>query len=285
MLVFGRHQFAAHFRWFIAALFLTMGAILSYVIAAMQSGELPGGGSSLGLVLGTAGALIIGFEMLLWPRKRFVQARTWPLIRTKHWMKAHIWLGFLCVPLAVLHSGFRFGGPLATTLMVVLGIVILSGLIGLILQAWIPRRMLELVPDEVPINETDRVLAFHVAEFERRLAIDQGKLGGPETVGIDDVVAYYHSEAKPYLLGQKSHEELTSPARAAARLAVLQARIPAASHPRMQEMFTLCDLRRQFQTQARLHWWLHHWVWIHLPFSVALVGLLIAHIYVALRYI
>lgn len=285
MLVFGRRQFTAHFRWFLASVFLTAGMIVSYTLTAVQTGELPGGSSPLGLMLGIVGAGIIAFEMLLWPRKRFLRARTLPLIRTKQWMKAHIWLGLLAVPIAVLHSGFRCGGPLATTLMLMLGIVIASGIVGLVLQAWIPRRMLELVPEEVPITETERILAVHLAEFERRLAIAQGKLGGPEIEGIDEVVRYYHSEAKPYILGITFPESLTSPTRATSTFALLQARIPAASHPRLQELFKLCDLRRQFHIQTRLHWWLYHWLWIHLPLSVALVGLLIAHIYVALRYI
>ena len=53
----------------------------------------------------------------------------------------------------------------------------------------------------------------------------------------------------------------------------------------LNELQALCDLRRQFDIQARLHWWLHSWVWVHLPLSVALVGLLVAHIYTALRFI
>lgn len=285
MLVFGRNQFAAHFRWFLATVLLTTGVIVWYFTVATTIGTLPTGGTPIGLILGVLGAAIIGFEMLIWPRKRFYQVRTLPFFRTKYWLKAHIWLGLFCVPVAVLHSGFRTGGALSTGLMIVFAIVIASGIWGLFLQAYIPRFLLERVPDEVPIHETERVIELHALEFEHRLAIDQGKLGGAEVPGIEGVVQYYESTIHPYLLGEIRPVVLSRTASADDHFQTLRARTPAPSHPRLDDLQALCHLRRQFDMQHRLHWWLHSWVWVHLPLSVALVGLLIAHIYVALRYI
>jgi hypothetical protein len=45
-----------------------------------------------------------------------------------------------------------------------------------------------------------------------------------------------------------------------------------------------CESRRQFDLQGRLHRWLHGWLSIHLPLSTALLILLAAHIYAALKY-
>ncbi len=42
-------------------------------------------------VCGIIAGGIIAFEMLLWPRKAF---RAWRLIATRHWMAAHLWLGY-----------------------------------------------------------------------------------------------------------------------------------------------------------------------------------------------
>lgn len=285
MLVFGRHQFAAHFRWFLATVLLTTGVIVWYFTVAGVTGTLPTGGTRIGLILGVIGAAIIGFEMLIWPRKRFYAVRTLPLFRTKYWLKAHIWLGLFCVPVAILHSGFRSGGSLSTSLMIVFAIVIASGIWGLFLQAYIPRRMLERVPDEVPVHETERVIELHALEFERRLAIDQGKLGGAEVPGVERIAEYYESTIHPYLIGEIRPEVLARTASTHDHFQTLRARTPAPSHPRLDDLQALCHLRRQFDMQRRLHWWLHSWVWVHLPLSVALVGLLIAHIYVALRYI
>ncbi len=286
MLVVGRRQFASQFRWFLFALVLTVGSGGWYAYEASEPGrELPGGGSQIGLVLGIIGAAIILFEMLIWPRKRFAKFRTLPLIRTKIWMRAHIWLGLACVPIAILHAGFRLGGSLTTTLMVIFGIVILSGIWGLILQHVIPRLMLELVPEEVPEAEIERVMVAHTREFERVLAVDRGKLGGPELPGTDVIGRFFEEEARGYLLGESRPLSLRSARRSAAVFESLSISTPASCHPRLEELRSLCVLRRQLDIQARLHRWLHNWILVHLPLSVALVGLLVAHIYTALRYI
>jgi hypothetical protein len=46
----------------------------------------------------------------------------------------------------------------------------------------------------------------------------------------------------------------------------------------------LCERRRQLNVQRRLHFWLHNWLWIHWPLSVALMLLLIGHIILAMRF-
>jgi len=46
----------------------------------------------------------------------------------------------------------------------------------------------------------------------------------------------------------------------------------------------LCERRRQLNLQQRLHVWLHNWLWLHLPLSIALVVLLAAHVIFALRF-
>ena len=50
------------------------------------------------------------------------------------WLRVHIWLGLLSVPLALFHSGFRFGGTLEKVFMIVFFVVIASGVYGLALQ-------------------------------------------------------------------------------------------------------------------------------------------------------
>src|SRR5262249_56904224 len=97
-------------------------------------------GSSLALFLfGIAGGSICLFEFLLWPRKRWRVLRLGP---TKVWMRAHIWLGLLAVPLLILHSGFYFRNLEATLLFALFVVVILSGVWGLIMQQIIPLRLL-----------------------------------------------------------------------------------------------------------------------------------------------
>jgi hypothetical protein len=99
--------------------------------------------------------MIIVFEMLLWLRKHY---RTWRVGQAQAWMRAHIWFGLLCLPLLILHSGFRLGGTLSTVLMVLLLIVIASGVWGLAMQQFLPTRMLDEVPSETIYSQIDHVM-------------------------------------------------------------------------------------------------------------------------------
>src|SRR5262249_53937193 len=84
--------------------------------------------------------------------------RTARIGRAVTWMRAHIWLGLLCAPLLLLHSGFRSGESLSTWLSVLLVLVILSGVWGLILQNWLPRVLLGEVPSETVYAQIDHVV-------------------------------------------------------------------------------------------------------------------------------
>lgn len=46
----------------------------------------------------------------------------------------------------------------------------------------------------------------------------------------------------------------------------------------------LCERRRQLNVQRQLHGWLHNWLWLHVPLSLALIVLLVGHVILALRY-
>ena len=89
-----------------------------YGVCSIGKSRWPGGSSPVGLLLGVLGSLIMLFEFLLWPRKK---VRAWRIGAARAWMRAHIWLGFLTVPLIVLHSGFSLGGQLSSLLMILFG--------------------------------------------------------------------------------------------------------------------------------------------------------------------
>ena len=49
--------------------------------------------------------------------------------------------------------------------------------------------------------------------------------------------------------------------------------------------YSLCDQRRQFDLQSRMHFWLHAWLGVHVALSVALTVLMIVHAVLALEYL
>src|SRR5258708_13446773 len=96
------------------------------------------GGTPLGLTYGAIAFAIFIFAALFSVRKRVV---LWRLGTLQRWMRSHIWLTLLTIPLVLLHSGFRLGGPMTTLLMALYVIVMVSGIYGLPLHHQIPRVM------------------------------------------------------------------------------------------------------------------------------------------------
>jgi hypothetical protein len=172
--------FSLHLRWLIGTAVATVVAVGVYIYAIqVRSGERwPGGSSHVGLGMGIIAAAIIFFECALVLRrvrlKRFRMFRAWG--SAQFWMKAHIWLGLLAIPLVLMHSGFHWGGWLSTLLAGCFALVSASGVFGLVMQTILPRKMLDLLPEETIHLQID-VVARQMAADARRLVglIDVGE--------------------------------------------------------------------------------------------------------------
>src|SRR5271167_3291947 len=140
--------------WAFASLaILAMSAVI-YVFYALHSPQEPRGGSTVGLIFGVIGFAFMIFAALLGARKR---VPTWRIGRAQAWMRGHLWLGFLALPLILFHGGFQFGGTLTRVLMWLLIITVFSGVFGAALQHYIPRVMTSDVPLETIYDEIGRV--------------------------------------------------------------------------------------------------------------------------------
>jgi hypothetical protein len=277
-----------------------------------------------GLTFGVAGGLVIIFEFLLWPRKKL---RIWRVGRVELWLRAHIWLGLLSVPLVIYHSGFRMGGTFSSVLMLLFLAVIVSGIVGLVLQQVLPARLLQNVPAETIYSQIDRVLGQLADEADRlvratcgpgtgteQLAtvthetadvvtvapLTLGAIGhvgrvqgrvlqtigpGARVAGAELLLAAYDRTIGPYLHGgAPASSTLRSRQQAEAMFCDLLTKLDPAAHQTVQALQSLCEQRRQLDEQARWHFWLHSWLWVHLPLSVALLVLLLVHIWGALQY-
>src|SRR6476620_335447 len=112
------------------------------------------GGTPLGLWFGSISLAIFIFAILLSLRKKFP---LWRVGTVQRWLRAPIWLTILTIPLVVLHSGFRLGGPMTTFLMVLYTIVMVSGFYGLFLQHIVPRLMKERLPAETVFEQIPHI--------------------------------------------------------------------------------------------------------------------------------
>ena len=283
-------------RWRITAIVVaTAGVTLAGVLLARLGALVglwdwpPRPSSGFGVFCGIAGGAIVLFEMALVLRKRM---RKWRLGRTRAWMRLHIWLGLVCLPVILVHAGFGFGGPLATVTLVLFLLVTFSGVWGLIMQQWIPQKMLADIPGETITSQIDRLGEYN-ADEARRVVIglttvppeaESGEpvIGGPLKVELE---AFRDAVLLPYLQqGRDSRSPLTAATEAERQFARLREAVPPEARTDLDRLQALADLRRRWDYQARLYFWLHNWLLVHLPLSAAMTALMIWHAVRALKY-
>src|SRR5262249_40500583 len=176
-LLLGGSTFARHrvtFVLLVAALSL-VPALACWIAASLGWFPLPTGSVGVGFWFGVAAAGIILFEMLLSARKRLLRGQHellfLPLGRPRTWMMLHIWLGLAAVPRAIIHSGYKFAGPGSVSgwTMLTFLVVSASGVWGLALQQFLPRRIFDEVADETIAAEIETVTERDIAETEQML--------------------------------------------------------------------------------------------------------------------
>src|SRR6266850_2351689 len=248
------------------------------------------GGTPVGLIFGAVSFAIFIFGALLSLRKRVV---LWRIGTVQSWMRAHIWLTLLTVPLVLLHSGFRLGGPMTTLLMVLYGVVMLSGIYGLFLQHQMPGIMQERLPAETVYEQIPHIRSQLFLAAERMChsflpaAPQKTDAGAPAVDRESEValIAFLEGQVMPYLnarrrrstrLGNRSYCEDT--------FRFVKLSVAEAYRSRVEEIQAWCDQRRMLDLQTRLHHWLHAWLFVHVPFSFLLLMLTAWHAFVTLFY-
>lgn len=234
----------------------------------------------LGVPLGLVAGLIVLFEMAILPRK-WLRGRRFGSTRT--WMRWHVWLGLVCLPVVLVHAGFGSGGPLTTATLALFLIVTASGVWGLVMQQWLPQKLIDDVPDETIGSQIDFVGDYHADEATR--LVDGLVSDSPVADGAADLLAFRDDLLVPYLRGEcRPRSPLASPAEAARRFARLRESVPPAVRSVVERLRELADRRRQWDAQARIHFWLHNWLLVHLPLSVAMTVLMSLHAWRALKF-
>ena len=293
--------FSGHKRWIIACLLIAAPATAYYILYHRNALNGPTGGSWPGLVYGIAGSALMLFAGLLPIRRKMP---TQYLGRATTWMKGHIWLGLLSVPLILFHSGLRLGGALTTVLMLLFGLVVLSGVFGLVVQQILPRMMLTQVPMETIYEEIPHVLDQLRKEAEELVTAVCGSVENPSPLepgrvgagpgGLDTPSAppeegaplkeFYRHHIRPFLQESGRDGDLAARAKATVLFQQMRTLLPPPLHKTLSDLEAICEERRQLALQSRLHLWLHGWLLLHTPLSMALLLLAAAHAVVALRY-
>ncbi len=245
----------------------------------------PAGGSWQGLGFGIAGTALMLFAGLLAGRKKLPRL---PIGTAQFWLKAHIWLGLLSVPLILFHAGFRWGGVLERVLLLVFAVVILSGIIGVVFQQYMPRLMKDSTNREAMFEQLPHVCAALRAKADEQVVAVCGSLFPPADDSPpehESLREFYVGSVRPFLafdIDQRA--PLLNASRATAVFSQMQRIAPAASRDALVRLAAICDERRELARQARLHKWLHYWLFVHVPLSMSLLVLAAAHIIASVYY-
>lgn len=161
-------------NWMVRTGSVAAAAAIAYIFYALRTPNGPRGGTPAGLVFAFAGTALIVFECLLTLRKRYPAS---PFGRVQTWLKAHVWLGLLSFLLILFHAGFHWGLGLAALLMWLFTIIVVSGMFGVALQNYLPRRMTELVKTETIYEQIPEVIRLMRLEADERIEFLTADIG------------------------------------------------------------------------------------------------------------
>jgi len=280
-----------HRTWVIATAALAVISTVAYVLYAVETPSGPRGGSALGLTFGIAGYAMMLYAGLLGARK---QVPTWRIGRAQTWMRGHLWLGLLSLLLILFHAGFVFRGPLTLILMLLFFIVIGSGILGAAIQHYVPSLMTSRVPLETIYEEIPHVRTQLREEADQLAASICGPLEAEESQTVlveiehDDRERFrevYLNKVRPYLADPEIQDaELADPLRSGETFEALRRLLAPTTHGVLDDLENICEEEQQLSRQIRIDRWLHAWLLVHVPLSIALLVLGAIHAVVALRY-
>jgi len=294
---------STHRKWADFTLVLFVASVAAYVPYAHHELNGASGGTRPGLAYGIAGSVCIVFAAIFGIRKKM---RAWRIGRTEKWLKAHLWLGLLAGPLILLHAGFHGGGAVTVATLILLAVVIVSGIVGIIIQNYVPRNLMTRVPFETVFSQLDHVGGQLLIEADKLVTKVAGPIpelataaakaapapaaAKPAATAVVDpnapakpIKEFYLGEVRRFLADGRSGM-LSSSANTRAAFDRLRTLVPPTLEGTVADLEEICEERRQLELQRKMHRLLHGWILVHAPLAYALVVLGAVHAVMALRY-
>ena len=265
-------------RWRRIFLVLVLVSVLSYCWYAYRM--IPNGSTTMGLIYGVLSLLLVLFLLFYAVRKRWHRC---VYGKTEIWLNGHVYLGLLAVLLVFFHAGFRFHELSGVFAAVLLTIVTISGVVGAIFYAILPRRLTEVENNAAPED---------VANEMNQLAERIHMMAKTKSQAFREVCQGLMEENTPtgwlgwrILFTQKGGQGSSASFR---RLVEKVQTVPASEQPEIQRVILLAtqwrDLHEQFRAQMRLKNLLQSWLYLHVPFSAAMVVAIMIHLFLVARY-
>jgi hypothetical protein len=236
----------------------------------------PYGGTGLGYTLGTVGAVLILWLMLLGVRKRRYRSNVGTL---QGWTSAHVYLGTALIIIATLHCAFEFGWNIHTLAYVLMMLVIASGFFGVYSYLRYPENMTGNLA-----GETLETMLLKVADLERKCR--QIALELPDAVNALFMNASKRAAEKSALGGsfrlQLAGIDPRHPMRLARDELLKMDRFTGdqakAQKQLVAEMTRIVELTDRVRRELRFRALMQVWLYFHVPLSFALLAALSAHV-------
>lgn len=295
-----------HRSWAFASLTILAVAAIAYVPYSVFYPGGASGNSIPGIIYGLLGYGMMLYAGLLGARKK---VPIWRIGRAKVWMRGHLWMGALSLPMILFHAAFSARGPLTFVLMTLLFLVVISGITGAVIQHFVPKRMASAVPSETIFEQIPRVrdqLSEEASQIVGKLcAVPDAALAattldtGRTTLALDEedeatilspeqrenLNAVYVHKITPFLRDPDAKgSPLADGLKAKTFFDALRKQLPSGVHEALGDLENICSEERQLIRQRRMYFLLHGWLLVHVPLSITLLVLGGIHALVAIRY-
>ena len=244
-----------------------------------QQREYTHGGSKTGLAYGIAGFALIFLLAFFGIRKRWYRSTFGTL---EQWLQSHIYLGLLAFVILLMHTGGRFNDKIAVTTLILTFIVVASGALGAILYVTVPRMLTE-VESNLTVEE--------ISDQLNQLGKNMARLASARSAPFQRIYDELMRAAAPGGLagwrlllqfGRKKKQQDTGD------WARLLALVPKDEQEELRQLLVFSRQRKELLLrllfQQRYKNILESWLYIHVPFTLALIAFAVLHVLAVFYY-
>lgn len=265
-----------NYLYFKLAVIIILIAFAAYLLFEPAVGHY--GGSWLGYGLGTISALMVLWMAWYGVRKRRYRGSG----ATQGWLSAHIYLGTALTVIVTLHSGFHFGLNVHTFAYAMLLIVVISGFFGNYTYMIYPRQMTENMGEDnldgllLRIAESDKLARQIALLMPDHINNVVARACGETSIGIG-------------LLEQLRGFQPNCPsAIAVQQLSTVDNTLSPEQRKLYRDLYSIMVRRESLVRRARQDLMyrarLGFWLYFHVPFTIALLVAMLAHVIAVFAY-
>jgi hypothetical protein len=220
------------------------------------------------LALGVVAALAFAFPVV-YPLRR--KAMAWPLRNAMDWRRLHVGVGMVAFPCAVLHGAVRMPAGWLGWLLLGLGLwSTVFGVVAVMLQRRLPRRLAMEATEEIPAGRVDEMAHILLQQADR---LSEG--------ASTTYTGWYTSSLRPaFTRVHRSWRHLFDANHGAGFSPGSTAPATPDESVRVNALLTLAARKRSLDARASIQTALHYGVLIHVPAAVLLIALVAFHIFV-----